>query len=377
MNKYILSSLLCVLLISCSNQKKEATDLQLNSTTDSAYVVKYAQGFDVNLYNGCKQVIVKDPWDSTKVLQKYVLIDRDLPLPSNLPEGIVVRTPLKNVVAYSAIQCSTIGEIGMIETIKGVCEPQYIDIPFIKTGIEKGSIENIGQSSNPNKELIIAIEPEAVFIEPIPGSTTSSIQDLGITVIETPDYMEPTPLGRAEWIRFYSLFYNQEELVDSLFDETVKNYNDIKTKVANVSYRPTVFFDLMYRGVWYVSGGDSFIAKMMDDAGASYVWKDNANVDVNLLSFEQVLDKAANADFWLIKYNGSQMYTYKTIENENKMYNSFDAFKNKNIYVCNTAKNTYFQDLPIHPDYILKDFASVFHPELFPDYQSKYYFPIQ
>lgn len=378
MGKQILFSLICILLIACSFQNKQSVESYVKENkTDSTYVVHYAKGFEVKVYDDCKQVIVKDPWDSTKILHKYVLVDKKRNLPQSLPEGILIRTPLSNVLAYSTIHCSLINELKMAESIKGVCEPQYISVESVLKGVADGRIKNLGQSINPNKELMIELDPEAVFIEPIQGRTNAMIQNLGIPVIETPDYMESTPLGRAEWIRFYGLFYNRESLADSLFTVTEKKYNAIKEKIADVSHRPTVFLDLMYRGVWYMPTGNSFMAKMMSDAGAKYVWYDDKSIATKQLSFEQVLDKASDADFWLIKYNAPKDLTYKGLESEYLGYSSFDAFNNRRIYASNTAYSKYYQDLPIHPDYILQDLAYIFHPDLFPSYRPKYYFAMQ
>ena len=370
---HILFTLFSVLLIACSSPNKQSAETRSANEADSLYKVNYATGFEVNVFDDCKQVIVKDPWDSTKVLQKYVLVDKNIDVPANLPEGTLVRTPLSDVLAYSTIHCSIIDEIGEAQTIKGVCDPQYISVASIISGLKDGSVKELGQPSNPNKELMIELEPGAIFVEPIAGRSNELIKRMGIPVIETPDYMEASPLGRAEWIRFYGLFFDKETYADSLFSITVQNYDAIKSKVANVSHRPTVFIDLMYRSVWYVSGGDSFISKMINDAGGTYLWYDDNSIAAKQLSFEQVFDKASDADMWLIKYNAPQLLTYQGLEKEYQPYSYFGAYKNKNIYECNTATKKYYQDLPIHPEYILEDFAYTFHPDLFPDYTPRYY----
>lgn len=341
--------------------------------SDTIYTVQYAKGFTVDLYSDYKVVTVRNPWDTTKILQKYILVDKSRDLPQNLPEGIVVRTPLSEVVAYSTIHSSTLAELHKENTIKGVCEPEYISVPYVQDGVKNGTILNLGQASNPNVEKIIEVDPEAIWATPIEGQSYGNISKSGIPILETPDYMEPTPLGRAEWIRLYSLFYNNEAYADSLFNKTVQNYLAIKEKVNSTSIRPTVFSDLMYRGVWYIPGGDSFISKMYEDAGARYVWSDDKRNSSSPYPFEQVLNDAGEAQFWLIKYNKPVDLTYQRLEKEYKPYSYFEVFKLRNIYECNTNYKKYYEDLPIHPDYILKDLASVFHPELFPDYRPKYY----
>lgn len=364
-----------VLLASCSGNKQSAE--AVNNSTEEAYSVEYAKGFTVKKYADYKEVTVVDPWDSTRVLQRYILVDKTKELPANLPEGTVIRTPLESVVAYSTIHCATLEEIGVLNTVKGVCEPEYIDIEYIHQGINNGTIANLGQASNPIIERIVDADPEAILATPIKGQTYGSIDKAGIPIIETPDYMEPLPLGRAEWIRFYSLFFDNEAKVDSLFQNTVNNYNAIKDKLASIDYKPTVFIDLMYGNVWHISGGSSFISKMLSDAGATYVWLGDNKVASTPLAFEQVLDKAGEAEFWLIKYNQPNEMTYRSLEKEYKPYSYFDAFKNRNIYGCNANFRSYYEDLPIHPDYILENFAAIFHPNLFPNYKPRYYSKMQ
>lgn len=371
MRKNYLFLLLVFLITSCSGNKQSA-EVEGN-VVDTVYTVQYAKGFTVKKYADYKEVTVVDPWDSTKILQRYILVDKTKTLPANLPKGTLIRTPLNSVVAYSTIHCATLNELGVLSTVKGVCEPSYIDIDYIQEGVKNGTIADLGQAANPIIEKIVDVDPEAIFATPIQGRTYGSIDKAGIPVIETPDYMEPLPLGRAEWIRFYSLFFDNESQADSLFNITVNNYNTIKDKMVSVKEKPSVFIDLMYGNVWYISGGGSFISRMLSDAGANYVWSDNDKVASTPLAFEEILDKAGDAQFWLIKYNHPTDLTYTSLEKEYKPYSYFSAFKNRNIYGCNAAEKSYYEDLPIHPDYILQDFAYIFHPDLFPGYTPRYY----
>jgi iron complex transport system substrate-binding protein len=186
--------------------------------------------------------------------------------------------------------------------------------------------------------------------------------------------METSPLGRAEWIRFLALFFDKQTLADSLFHETVKSYNQLKELTAHVTSRPTLLTETIYQGIWYLPGGNSYMAHIYRDAGADYLWKDDTSSGSLLaLPFESVLDKAEKADFWLLKYNNPRDMTYRELAQNYPNYTFFDAFKRRNIYVCNTGKVTYYEELPIHPDYVLKDMVWIFHPELLPDYQPRYY----
>ena len=365
------SLLISILFFSCSGNYKQSE--QEKNFPNQTYSIAYAKGFTVQIYDDYKEITVRDPWDTTRVLQNYILVDKNRELPDKLPKGTVIRTPLERIVVYSTVHSTTLQEIGVIESIIGVCEPEHINIDFIQKGIQNGSITNLGQAANPVIEKIVEINPEAIWATPIQGLTYGRIDKTAVPVIETPDYMETTPLGRAEWIKFYSFFFNKEAYVDSLFERTVQNYNAIKEKTASVNHRPTVFLDLMYRGIWYTSGGKTCISQMLADAGATYIWQDDDKAIAIPFAFEQVLEKAGDADFWLIKYNNANTLTYNLLEKEYKLYSYFEAFKSRNIYESNTRKTAYYEDLPIRPDYILQDFATIFHPDLFPNHTLRYY----
>lgn len=358
------------LLMSCVNNTKEVA-------TNNDYEVQYAQGFTVNKQAGYTQITVRNPWDTTKILQQYVLVDKSIDLPTNLPSGKIVRTPLAKIAVSSTIHCSSLEELNMLEIVKAVCEPEYIDIAMIKAGIADQSIVNLGLASNIDVEKTILLDPEVIFTSPIEGMSYGAIEKTGITLVETPDYMESSPLGRAEWLRFYSLFIGQESLADSLFEVTKKNYLEIKGIVAKATQKPSVLLDTKYGNMWYVAGGQSYMANMIKDAGGSYIWADESSTGSVPMSFEKVLNKGEKAQFWLMKYNSPQDLTYAGLKNEYKLYEHFAAFKNQNIYECNTKKHPYYEDLPIHPDWVLKDFASIFHPDLFADHQARYYHKMQ
>ncbi|MDR2954850.1 MAG: ABC transporter substrate-binding protein [Prevotella sp.] len=359
-----------LILAGCNKRKPAGQD---NTKPQTEYTVYYAKGFQVKKYDEYTTISVRDPWDTTRMLQTYVLVAKNKNLPANLPKGTLVRTPLETVVTYNTIHCSTLKELASVDIIKGVCEPQYVKTEEVIAGVKAGSIIDLGMASNPDVEKIIMLSPDAILTSPIKGLAYGSITNAKIPIIETPDYTEPHPLGRAEWIRFYSLFIDKEQLADSLFNITVTNYNNIKKLASDVSKRPTVFMDMRYMGSWNMPGGGSYLANMLADGGGSYLWADDNTTTFLPLSFEAVLDRAGEADVWLIRYFSPDDITYNSLEKEYKPYSYFRAFKEKNIYGCNTSYSTFYADLPIHPDYILKDFVKVFHPDLFPDYQLKYY----
>jgi iron complex transport system substrate-binding protein len=370
-NFYFLFFIFYFLFVSCKGkQDKPAQGSNPVSSTDSIY---YAQGFTIEAHSDYSLVKVKNPWDETKTLQTYVLVSKSKPLPKPLPAGILIRTPLEKTVVFSSVICGILNELNVLNSLVGVTDPQYIDIPFVKENLSKGIIQDIGQETNPDIERLMLVEPEVIFTNPVNEASVGALNKLNVPVVLCVEYMETHPLGQTEWIRFIGRLFEKKEQADSLFFETVRIYNELKELTATVNDRPTVFTELKYGDFWYMPGGKSYMANLFDAAGADYILKDDLNTGSVPLSFETVLDKAEHADFWLFKYYQPQEMTYKQLADKYTNYTLFDVFKKQNIYVCNTSKVTYYQELPLHPDRVLKDMIHLFHPELLPDYRPRYY----
>lgn len=359
--------------VSCIQPKVQNSAGNNLLTSDT---IRYAQGFIVHHFDGYTAVEVRDPWDSTRLLQRYLLVDRDRPVPENLPKGTVVQVPAQNVVVYTSVHAAIIDQLGETGRIIGVCEPRYMD-PAIREGLKAGRIADMGEATAPNVEMMIDKGAELVIVSPFQNSGYGPVEKLGIPIIEGADYMESLPLGRTEWIRFYGMLFGKEALADSIFRQTEKSYLDLKQLVTADMPHPTVISEKKFGASWFMPAGDSYIANMYADAGADYVFKELPGAGSTPLAFETVLDRAIHADMWLIKYNQSEDMTYGDLRAEYAPYENFDAFKNRRIYSCNTGLVPYYEEFPLHPDYLLKDLIWVFHPELLPGYSPRYYRKMQ
>jgi iron complex transport system substrate-binding protein len=371
-NKFLFLIFLLSCIYSCrqSSEKTVFNEEISLKTTDS---VVYAKLFRIESFKNYKKVAVFNPWNE-KIIQTYILVPKNIDLPVNLPKGILIRTPLERTIAYNSVQCSYFEELGVLNTLVGVCEPHQIRLKAIADAVRNKQIADLGMAANPDIEKIILAEPEASFVTPIEGSEYGAgVTQLDIPMIECLDYMETSPLSRAEWIRFIALFFEKTDEGDSIFKATVECYNNLKASTAMCLEKPTVFSEIMYSGIWYLPAGRSYMAKLFADAGAEYIWKNDNKTGSLGLPFEEVLDKAVNADFWLIKYSNDNPLTYTELEANNKGYTLFYSFKNRKVFACNTLFLPYYEDVAIHPERVLKDLISIFHPELFPNYNRIYY----
>lgn len=335
---------------------------------------RYAENIRILKFKNYTKVELRNPWDTLKTLHTYILTDRNNAKNSNLPEGTIVRTPLENAIVYSSVHNSLIAEIGGIESIAGVCDIQYIKHPQIKAMYEKGSITDCGSSMSPDIEKIIDLNADAVLLSPFENSGGyGRIESIGVPIIECADYMETSPLGRAEWMKFYGLLTGREQEADSLFRSVENEYLSLKQIAKDVTNRPTVISELKYSSAWYVPGGKSTTAKMIDDAGADYIFSYTTESGSVPMSFETVLDKGQKADFWLIKYNQKQDKTYSELKKDYSPYTNFDAWKNKRIFGCNTSYVNFYEETPFHPEALLRDLIIIFHPEIMKDEKTRYF----
>ena len=356
-------------MVACTPSGKQTSSKEALSS-DS---IQYAQGFTVQRFDTYIMVEVRDPWDSTRLLQRYLLVDRTKSVPGGLPKGTIVKVPVKDIVIYTSVHAAIIDQLHETDKVIGVCEPRYMDTPAIQEGIQAGRIADLGEATSPNIEKMIEIGAELVIASPFQNSSYGPVEKIGIPIIEGADYMEAFPLGRTEWIRFYGLLFGKEEMADSIFKETEQAYLSLKDLTANIDNRPTVLSEKKFGSSWYVPSGDSYMAHLIEDAGADYMFKDLPGAGSTPLAFETVFDKAIHADIWLVKYNQSAEMTYNDLRSEYTPYENFDAFKKKRIYTCNTGAVPYYEEFPIHPEYLLKDLIWIFHPELVFGYSPRYF----
>lgn len=315
-------------------------------------------------------VTIADPWRGG-VLHSYVLVPRDADLPDHLPEGTVVRTPISRALVYSSVHTSLFSELGSLDAVKGVVDSQYFIDSTLVAGIKAGSIADCGNSMNPTVEKVIDMQPDAILLSPYQDASYGQITKLDIPIIECADYLEFDPLGRAEWMKFYGELVGRRVEADSIYNARVTAYNDVKQKAAGAQTRPTVVTEMVISGVWNVPGGQSYMARILNDAGGRYLWADDKNTGSLALDFNQVLAVAHDADYWFIKW--TNINSLKDLQGAFDLNKEMAAFKNKRVYVCDTDKTRFFDRIPFHPDVLLREFAAIMHPGLFPDYKQQMY----
>lgn len=326
--------------------------------------MEYAGNISIVRYPSVTVASLRNPWDTTATLARYILVQRDEPLPDSLPGGTIVRVPLQRSVIYSTVHFSLAHELGAGRQVAGVCDVPYIRQPELAAMTADGSVVDCGSSQAPVIEKIISLSPDAVLLSPYENSGNhGKISELGIPVIECADYMEASPLARAEWIKFFGLLWDTPSSADSIWRHTRDSYLALTDVASRVSPRPKVISDTPYNGVWWTSAAGTTWHAFLNDAGAEIPLTGDRSGIVPL-SAEQVLASASDADVWLIRYFKPYPLSLSELRGENDMFSRFKAFRNGHVYGCNTEMVPFYEEIPFHPQWLLADLIRVLHPSL-------------
>lgn len=337
--------------------------------------MSYATLLSITDGEGYSRVDVRDPWHEGQTLCTYLLVDRAARCP--LPDSLLtlraerIEVPLRRVAVLSAVHAALLYELGAGSCVVGICDVPYVMSDTLRRAIHAGQITDLGSSMQPDHERMITLRTDALWASPYEGATGDT--PAGIPLISCADYMEDTPLGRAEWMRFYGRLVGRGAEADALFRRVDSCYTALAAQVTHTTDRPRVLCDLMQGDSWPMPGGHSYRARLMSDAGADYICADDASRGSIFLSAEQVLARAANASLWLIHQGSERPLRLAALRHSHPVYARLSAIDGGRVYECNTLRIPYYEEVPFHPELLLRDVAALCHPTLFPDHVLRYY----
>lgn len=373
--------LVLFLLAACTTKEQSASDKATTEKSDSNLAIKKAKHFTVEYYDNYKIAKVIEPWLGANQTIVYLLLPQGTPRPENVKADEVIEIPLNNIVCFSTSHIPLLEYIGESEKLIGFPNTRYINTPTVRERIEQGKVKDLGSEMDVNIELLLALRPDMVMAYGM-GKNTGKfniIAKAGIPVVYNADYLETDPLGRAEWIKFMSLFFNKERLADSIFNAIEARYDSLKSLVDHSTSNPTVLSGILYGDTWFMPGGRNYAAKFFEDAGAKYLWSDNNEHGFIRLAFENVYEKAHGADYWI----GVGSYdSYDVMKNSDNRYAMFDPFNNRRVYNYNArigpgGGNDYFELGYLRPDLILSDLIYIFHRDKLPVYKPYFHQPLK
>ncbi|SHI96635.1 ABC transporter substrate-binding protein [Pseudozobellia thermophila] len=380
MNKALVIVLLLV-LFSCKTEKKEQLP---RLQTEGPSLIAHAKGFSIRKSGHITLLKVTSPWPGADKGYTYALVPKDKMAQTTLDRDAydaIVTVPVEKIVVTSTTHIPSLEVLGVGDRLVGFPNTALISSKATRKRIESGQVKELGNNESINTEMLIELNPDVVvgFAINDQNKAYQTVKRSNIPVVYNGDWAEESPLGKAEWIKFFAPFFGLEKKADSLFAGIEKEYAQAKELAANATEKPTVLTGGLYKDVWHVSGGKSWMAQFLEDAQAAYLWAGNNETGGVAVSLESVLAKAEKADFWL---NPSMLTSYADMQDANRHYTRFEAFKKRKIYSNVIAKGDtggllYYELAPNRPDLVLKDLIHIFHPGLLPDYTPHFFKPLQ
>jgi len=291
-----------------------------------------------------------------------------------VPEGYVkVKVPIERTICMTSLQLSNFTILDAHDIVKGITSTKNLFNEDIKARVKDGRIVKIGMEGEFDPEVVMAANPDVIFISPSKRGGYDAIKEIGITLVPHLGYKELDPLGQAEWIKFIGMFIGKEKEAAEIFAGIESRYNELKEKAAKAEQRPTVTSGEMHYGNWHAVGGKNYLAQIFRDAGADYVINDDETSGEDL-EFEKMYALSANADYWRILNSYQGDFSYEALKASEPRNEMFKAFKERKVIYCNMKQTPYYEIAPVKPDVLLKDFVAIFHPELVEkDYQPTFY----
>ncbi|ETN95948.1 ABC transporter substrate-binding protein [Zhouia amylolytica] len=378
--KYFFTCLILMLAFTGCKEKKSSSSKGVRNSDVELVDIEYAKGFTISKNSQYTTIDVLGPWPNSEESFKYVLIPKGANAPQ-IDYDALIEVPIDKIVVTSTTHIPALEALNEIDKLVGFPDTKYVSSEAARKRIDNGEIIELGMNESINTEILIDMKPDVVvgFSINSQNKTYDAIQRSGISVAYNGDWAEETPLGKAEWIKFFAPFFGKEKLADSIFNSIEKEYQRVKDIAKKSKSRPTVFSGAMFKDVWYMPTGESWAGQFLKDANANYLWKETKGTGSLALNFESVLEKAKNADVWL---GSSQFTSYAELDDSNPHYSLFDAYKNKNIYTFSLTKGAtggilYYELAPNRPDVVLKDIIHILHPELLPNHKLFFFKPLE
>jgi iron complex transport system substrate-binding protein len=376
-----LKKLFLIFLIFCAysckdNSGSKSLELQQGSLID----IENAKGFSITKFDGYSLLKVNTPWPDAEEAFVYLLKNKGATIPEDLEYDQVVNVPVKSIVVTSTTHIPALEALKEESSLKGFPGLNYISSVKTRQLIKNEDISELGQNENINTEVLIDLSPDVVIGFAINASNKSfeTIQQTGIPVIYNGDWTEPSPLGKAEWIKFFGALFGKEKEAHKIFKEIKSEYLQAKELAGTAEKSPAVISGSMFNDQWYMPYGNSWQAEFLKDANSNYLYADTQGDGSLSLAFESVLEKAEDAEFWI---SSGQFTSYEQLFNESEHYKRFKAVQHKKVYSVSLSQGEtggilFYELGPQRPDLVLKDLISIFHPELLKGHEPVFYKPL-
>lgn len=371
----------CLWTVSCGS--KDSRELKTDSwnqptvSFEDSVVVEYARGFRISYHENYKLLEVLNPYQDRIDTLRYVLKPRSVKLDTLFREAQVVDIPVRSMIVTSTTHIALTEMLNANEVVTGMVGAEYVYSTEIRNRLEEGKITAFSQGEF-NKEQALAMQPDLVMVSAGQSSQFDDyrvLMESGINVLVNSEWLETTPLGKAEWVKMMAALLNKETVANKKFGDVAESYNHLKAKVKEVTEKPLVINNLPYKGAWFVSGGNSFTAQYLKDAGADYPWFDNTSTGGLRKDFEVVYEVGLRADVWI---NPGAATSKEEILAKDPRFKDFRSFQNSRIYnnnkrMSDAGGNDFWESGVVHPERLLADLIHIMHPDMLPERSLFYY----
>ncbi|WP_461142044.1 ABC transporter substrate-binding protein [Spirosoma pomorum] len=351
-----------------------------NKRITNQVTVRHARGFTIQYVGNYKLVSIISPFEKKADTIRYVLVQRGAPAPKGYSASQIIQIPLRRIVLMSSMHVGLAGFLGAEEQIIGLGNLKYVSSPKVIQRIDAGKIQEVGHDQTLNEEQLVALQPDLLMATGSPTAQMNRYQMLrnaGVPVLINSEWVERTPLGRAEWVKLMAALLNKEALVNQRFEQVEREYIRLAALARSVTQKPSLISGMNSKDAWFVPDGDSYVTRFFLDAGGTYPWVNRRTTGSLPLNFEAVYPIALKADYWLnIGLNGVD--SKKDVLAKDVRYADFNAFKSGQMYsygkrVNSRGANDYWESGAVNPHRVLADLIKILHPELLPNHQLIYY----
>ncbi|HUM70998.1 MAG TPA: ABC transporter substrate-binding protein, partial [Chloroflexota bacterium] len=340
--------------------------------------VTHSEGFTIEYFPNYKVVTVHSPYPGAAEVATYLLVQCGTAVPAGFEDAMTIEVPINSLVAMSTTYLPHLPTLNAVDTLVGLDSLAFASTPEIRARIDAGQVAEVGFGAQVNVEQVLDLDPDVVMTYSSGSADFDAqpkLEEAGVTVVVNSDYLDANPLGQAEWVKFLAAFFNQEAAANTWFDGVAAEYNELAALAATAIAQPTVLLNTPYEGTWYMAGGQSYIAQLLADAGAAYLWANDPSDTTLFLDFETVFNEAQAADYWL---NLGFVASLADLAATDSRFAEFAAYQNGNVYnndgrVNTSGGNDYYEGGAANPHLVLADLIKIFHPELLPEHEFVYY----
>jgi iron complex transport system substrate-binding protein len=291
-----------------------------------------------------------------------------------------VSVPIASLYADSTTHLSLLADLQRLDVLTGVATMKYLTGGEILKRAASGRVREFAPVSVVDTELVVSQRPGLFMTGGGADAALAVVREAGIPVAVNDEWLEPTALARAEWVKYLSLFLNEERAAQRVYGEVASRYRSLRASAMAVAEakKPTVMTGRGTRGDFVIAGGRSYVAALIADAGGRYVWADNTAEGSVTIDLETQLRRAASADIWI---NGGGWPSLAAMVSDEPRYAAFKAYRTGQVWVYErrltpAGANDYWSRAVSRPDLLLADLVRIFHPTLVPEHELQWYIAV-